>query len=69
MSAPLSPAVLDAVERILSDAVGLTPAEIHRRLGLWAAATVRQALRELVAAGRATFDGPDGARSYRRCAA
>jgi hypothetical protein len=69
MNTKSSRTLLDAVEGVLPVAYGLTPAEVHRRLDLGARATVRQALGELVALGRATFDGPDRARSYRRRAA
>ena len=32
----------------------------------WTLVTTRHAMRDLVAAGRVTFDGPDGSRLYRR---
>jgi len=63
---PVSPAILDAVEAVLPLAGGLKPKDVHARVGRWAPVTIRHALRQLVAAGRAAYDGRDGRRLYRR---
>lgn len=66
MSPNLSEGLLSKVEAVLPSLYGVTPMEAHRRVGLWSLATIRQALFELVAAGRVTSEGPAGFRTYRR---
>lgn len=57
------------VERALPAAEGLSPREIHCRLGGWSSADgVRRVLRELIAAGRAVREGDPGAYRYRKAA-
>ena len=63
----VSPATVAQVEAALPyDAPGLRPRDVHERVGCWSRITTRAALRCLVEEGRATFDGPDGKRLYRR---
>lgn len=64
----LSPRTLDMVAAALGDEPR-RPYEIHKRVDTIARVTVRQALRDLVAAGRAEFTGPECNRRYRRKAA
>lgn len=68
MSCKLSERTLRDVEAVLPLERGITPAEAHRRMDCWALITVRHALAELVGAGRAVADGPNGHKTYRRAA-
>lgn len=61
-----TPAVLNAVEAALSDREGRTPRQVGLRVDDLARTTIRHALAQLVADGRATFEGPDTRRLYRR---
>ncbi len=56
---------LQEVEAVLGYE-GQSPAAVHARVGCWSRATIINALRELVAQNRATFDGADCRRLYRR---
>lgn len=58
---------LSQVEAVLC-AEGLTPREVHARVGAWSRPTIRQSLTELVRQGRARFEGPDCQRRYFRSA-
>lgn len=45
---------------------GLTPREVHARVGFYARVSIRHVLRELVAEGRVYFAGADCSRNYWR---
>lgn len=63
----ISDHLLDAVERALPErGPGLRPHQVHERMAFGARTTVRHALREMVACGRAEFEGEVGYRRYRR---
>lgn len=62
----VSETLMAEVEAVLPVRFGEPPKRIHAALGKWSIISVRHALRQLVEAGRATYDGPDGARYYRR---
>lgn len=61
-----NPEILNAVAAALSDREGRTPRQVVIRLDGVASSTVRHALAQLVADGRATFEGPDTRRLYKR---
>lgn len=61
-----NPELLNAVAAALSDREGRTPRQVVIRLDGVASTTVRHALAQLVADGRATFEGPDTRRLYKR---
>jgi hypothetical protein len=62
----VSARVMDAVEAGLSPTEGRTPKQVNVKVDEFSRDTIRHALRQLVEAGRATFDGPMGQRRYRR---
>lgn len=45
---------------------GVSPAQVHAKMGSWSLISVRHALRELCDQGRAIFEGEDGVRRYSR---
>lgn len=63
---PVSKAFVDKVETALPRRAGKTPRQIFNAVDLGTPTTVRHAIRTLVNEGRATFDGEEGKRRYRR---
>lgn len=70
MSGCISKKIMAEVEAVMPvSQPGMTPGELHGRVGQWAPVTVRHALRQLVEEGRATFTGGHCRRTYWRCGA
>jgi hypothetical protein len=63
---PVSTAFIGKVEAALPLHSGASPFQIYSSLKLGTPTTVRHAIRLLVREGRATFDGEEGRRRYRR---
>lgn len=64
---PVSKSFIDKVETALPKLrVGATPFQIYNTLELGTPTTVRHAIRFLIREGRATFEGEQGKRRYRR---
>jgi hypothetical protein len=61
----VSKGMMCAVERQLSEE-GKTPKQLHEALDLWSLMSVRNALRQLVEEGRASFTGSHCNRLYRK---
>jgi hypothetical protein len=63
---PVSKSFLDKVETALPIHPGASPSQVYNSLEYGTPTTIRHAIRLLVRQGRATFDGEEGKRRYRR---
>lgn len=66
MKPPVSKSFINKVETALPIHAGASPFQIYNALELGTPTTVRHAILFLVREGRATFEGQEGKRRYRR---